>query len=215
MRYLNMTNVVSLLTHAETQQRRAYELIEVLNLLDVLRPIGNPVIIGSLRTGLMVDPDIDIVVQVDGRPDIAHCFAAMSSLATNQDIVQVVFFENKLSRPFNGLFFDIACQFQGTSWQLNISVFGSDCPHRHAIEETSDALLMALTPRIKEIILCIKAERHDLFGPYIGAKSGQMAATIDLYRAVFDGDVKTYDQAVAWIAEHPSEEGFQVYRPRG
>jgi hypothetical protein len=202
-----------LLAHARARQRTAHALIGTLGLLELLRPVGTPVVIGSVRTGLMYDPDIDVAIHAPSAPDIAVCFDALRALALRDDIVEVVFFENKLRKPFTGLYIDLGCRFLGAAWQVNISVLGADCPHRTAMEETADAIVAALDAPTRHTILTIKAERMQRFGSWHDGDSERMAESIDLYRAVFEGGVKTYNEAVAWIARHPHPEPFQPYRP--
>jgi hypothetical protein len=125
----------------------------------------------------------------------------------------VVFFENKLRTPFTGLYNDLGCRFQGAAWQVNISIFGADCPHCNVMEETADAIVAALDAPTRHTILAIKAERMQRFGSLHNGDSDRMAESIDLYRAVFEGGATTYHEAVAWIARHPQPETFQRYRP--
>ena len=204
----------ALLAHARAKQRTAHALIDALSIVELLRRAGNPILIGSVRTGLMIDPDIDLLVRAPGAPDIAACFDVLRALALQKSIVDVVYFENKLHKLFNGLYVDLGCRFEGTAWRFNISVFDADSPHCYAIEQTTDAIIAALDESTRHTILAIKSERQQRFGPFRGDVSGGMAESFDLYRAVFDGGATTYDEAVAWIARNPRSETFQVYLPR-
>jgi hypothetical protein len=206
-------DISAVLAHAQTQQHTAHALIDTLNIVELFRPVGIPSVVGSVRTGLMVDSDIDLIVRASGIPDIAACFDTLRVLALQQEIFEVVYFENKLDKPFASLYIDLGCRYENTAWRFNISIFSADSPHYDAIEQTTDAIIAALDETTRRTILVVKTERLQRFGQFRGDVAGGMAESLDLYRAIFGGGVTTYDEALAWIASNPSIEGALAYRP--
>lgn len=207
-----MTND-SLVAHALTLQHTAHALLQTLNLIDQLHALGTPTLVGSARTGLMVDPDIDIILHTPGPPNIAATFGLLQSLALRDDLVEVVFFANRLRQTYQGLALDIGCSFQNVDWQIAIAVFGPDCPHRSVMAQTAEAMIGALDDQTRHTILALKAERRRRIGPFHGGESLAGCESLDLYRAVFDGKKTDYDAALAWIATNPRIAPFAAWQP--
>lgn len=203
----------SLVTHARTLQHTAQALLSALDLINQLHALGTPTLVGSARTGLMVDPDIDIILHTPGPPDIATVFRLLQSLALRDDIVDVVFFGNKLRQPYQGLALDIGCSFSDADWEIAIAVFGPDCPHRSVMAHTAAAMIDALDAPTRQTILALKAERRHRLGPFQGGESLEGCESLDLYRAVFDGKQTDYDAALAWIAANPRVAPFAAWQP--
>jgi hypothetical protein len=196
-----------LLARAREKQQSGHALLESLGLIEMWRQVGFPAVIGSLRTGLMVDNDIDLIVHVD-RAEPASCFGVLRALAVKEALVEIIFFQNKLRSPFPSLFCEAGCTFRGEDWSVQTSVVGATCPQARYPEELAEGLLKILTEDQRRLILAIKEERMQRFGPAHLSRPGRIPST-DLYRAVFDGRAKTYDECAAWIARNQRE---GVYR---
>lgn len=194
-------------------QRTAHALLSTLDLINQLHALGTPTLVGTARTGLMFDPDIDLILHTPGPPDIAAVFQVLQSLALRDDIVDVVFFGNKLRQPYQGLALDIGCSFEDSDWEIAIAVFGPDCPHRFVMAQTADAMIGALDDQTRRIILALKAERRRRLGPFQGGESYAGCESLDLYRAVFDGGRTDYDAALAWIGANPRSAPFADWQP--
>lgn len=203
----------SLVAHALMLQHTAHALLRALNLITQLHALGTPTLVGSARTGLMVDPDIDIILHTPGPPDIAAVFGLLQALARRDDIVDVVFFGNKLRQPYQGLALDVGCRFSDADWEIAIAVFGPDCPHRSVMAHTAEAMIGALDDQTRQTILELKAERRRRLGPFYGGESLEGCESLDLYRAVFDGENTDYDAALAWIAATPRVAPFAAWQP--
>lgn len=203
----------SLAERAQALQRTAYTLLNALDLMSQLHTLGTPTLVGAARTGLMFDPDIDIILHTPGPPDIAAIFRMLQSLALREDIVDVVFFGNKLRQPYQGLALDIGCYFEDGDWEIAIAVFGPDCPHRSVMAQTADAMIAALDDPTRRIILALKAERRRRLEPFQGGESHGGCESLDLYRAVFDGHRTDYDEALAWIGANPRASAFAAWQP--
>jgi hypothetical protein len=194
-----------LLGRALRRQRRAQRILEELDLLARWRTLGRPVVVGSVRTGLVVARDIDLVVHVD-EPDVAKGFELIQQIAVLEG-VYVVYFENKLRTPFAALYWEIGYGEGEDGWSIEHSVLGPDCPHAHYPEETTQALLEALDDDKRRCILAIKEEKLRRYRVRYEGDRGE--AGIDLYRAVFDGGATTYDECVAWLQKHRREGNYR------
>jgi hypothetical protein len=199
--------VDDILIRAREKQQNGQALLEALGLMGMWRQVGSPIVVGSLRTGLMVDNDIDLIVHVD-RAEVAACFGLLRALAIKEDLVEVIYFENKLNTPFPSLFCEVGCRFRGEKWSVQMSVVGVTCPQARYPEELAEALLKTLDDNQRRLILRIKEERLRRFGPCHGATPGRIES-IDLYRAVLDGGAKSYDECAAWIERN---QRMGVYR---
>jgi hypothetical protein len=203
----------ALIVQAEQEQRDAYTLLDALDLMDHLRQIGTPVLVGSIRTGLMHYSDIDVVVHVD-QLTVEPCFEVLCDVARHEDIVKVVFFENKRLKRLGGFFIDIGCHFRKRDWPIHIVVWDVTVPYARISEATTLATLRALDDRTRRTILRIKAERRRRFGHMAGDDTRGGLGAIAIYRAVLDGHVTTYEAAVAWLTAHPLADEFVDWQPR-
>lgn len=152
-------NSDDLIALAGQEQRKAHALLDALDLMNRLQQIGTPVLTGSIRTGLMHCSDIDISLHTEAL-EVGRCFDVLRALAQFEDIVTVIFFENKRRKSVGGYFIDLGCHYRGRSWQIQIAVFDATCAHAHLPEATTAATLAALDDRTRHTILALKAERR-------------------------------------------------------
>lgn len=94
-----------ILARAASRQCAAYRILEELDILATWRTLGTPIVEGAVRTGLVVQRDIDLITYVD-LPDVAAGFERIATLAVKPG-VDVVCFENKLHRSLAGLYWEI------------------------------------------------------------------------------------------------------------
>jgi hypothetical protein len=188
-----------ILSRAVHRQATAYRILEKFEILATWREIGTPVVVGAVKTGLVVQRDIDLITYVD-VPDVAACFERISSLAVKPG-VDIVFFENRLNQPFAGLYVEFGFHTGDEDWVIENTIFSRSCSHARYPEETSTVLVRVLDDEQRRRILTIKEEKQRRFGHEYEHKRG--AYSIDIYRAVFDGGATTYDQCTDWIKAHP------------
>jgi hypothetical protein len=89
-----------LIARAKSLQEEAQRILQELNLLSVIGAISEPEVVGSVKNGLMIMPDIDIHAWME-EPDlgaVANLFATLVEMPT----IQMVHFNNyrELRRDF-------------------------------------------------------------------------------------------------------------------
>lgn len=181
----------ALLRRAEDRRRRAWQIIEELDLINRWSRYGQPVIVGSVRLGLVVTPDIDLEVYSD-NPRIAQGFQVMAEVAESSHVVGITF-ENSMEMRHAWLYWEIRYQDEdGEGWTIETYFCGPGDPYAHWPEQLSDAMQKALTDEHRIAILSIKEALHT---------QGTMKDTksFDIYRAVMDGGVRSFDEFMEWI----------------
>jgi hypothetical protein len=180
-----------ILLRAEKRRERALDIIEELNLLQRWSRYGSPVIVGAIRYGLVVAPDIDVEIYCD-EPRIEHGFDVMSEVARVPGVWKVRF-ANELEGPDQGLYWQVRYRNpEGDVWKVDSWLLRHDHPHAHWAEKFADAMQKALTDETRRAILEIK---EALLGE-AGIRG------IDIYRAVLEGGVRDVSGFRHWIEEH-------------
>ena len=89
-----------LITRAKSLQEEAQRILQEINLLSIIGTISEPEIVGSVKNGLMIMPDIDIHAWVK-EPDLGAVANLLSTL-TKMPTIQMVHFNNyrELRRDF-------------------------------------------------------------------------------------------------------------------
>jgi hypothetical protein len=191
------------LRRAEERRARAQRVIEALDLLRRWSRYGRPELVGSVALGLVVEPDIDMEISC-GQPRVEDGFAVVSALAREPGVWKVRF-SNELEGPDCGLYWQVryrgpAAQ-PGEVWKIDMWLLGEGHPGPRGTDLLGP-MRRALTPETRAAILRIKEAflgRGEIHG-------------IDVYRAVFDGAVRTPEAFERWIAAHRPL-GLTSWRP--
>ena len=190
-----------ILHRAEERRRRASDVIKTLGLIERWSRYGKPVIVGAVKTGLVVALDIDMEIYSDD-PRIEHGFEVMSELAVLPGVWKIRF-SNELENPDQGLYWQIRYRDEvGDVWKIDSWLIDFNHPHAHWAEKCADAIQKVLANQTRRAILEIK---EALLGePEVRG--------IDIYRAVLEGGVRCPDELVQWMAEHKPS-GITRWRP--
>lgn len=181
----------SIFLQAEQRRKQALEMLQRLDLLERWSRYGSPVVVGALRHGLMVTPDIDLEIYCD-HPQIAHGFRLMSDVAHLPGVWKVRF-SNELDAPDRGLYWGIRCRdADGEVWKVDNWLLSHVHPHAHWAERFAEALKRALTDETRRAILEIKA----------AACGDKDVRGIDVYRAVLEGGVRSPSEFQCWVEAH-------------
>jgi hypothetical protein len=195
----------NLIARVDALQSTGFELLDHLHLRELWQAHGTTVLVGSLRTRLTVEPNIDFNVITD-EPDLDACFDVLRAVARNtvefDDVY--LFLGNRLNKPHPYLSAGIGFRFKGEKWVIDHLIFGSDHPHARYADQTTQAILNVLDEEKRQRILRIKHERLKSHGIHMGGGKG--LDSLDIYRAFFDGGAMTYGECEAWAASHPREE---------
>ena len=179
-----------ILFRAEKRRERALSIIDRLGLLKRWERFGSPVIVGSVRHGLVVALDIDIHIHTR-ELRIDQGFEVMSELAQLTGVDEIRF-TNQLDTPDHCLYWRVRYRDEeGDSWKVDSYSFCA-CPDALWVETFGDVLERALTDETRRAILRIK---ESLLG-----EDGIRG--IDVYRAVLEGGVRGSGEFKNWLAEH-------------
>ncbi len=195
-----------LIARADYLQRTSFELLNLLHLRELWQVHGTPLLIGSLRTGLMVEPNIDLRVLTD-EPIFETCFAVMREVAMNTAAFDVVTFNlaNHTDRPEPSIYLGIGGWHRDEWWVIDHLLLGRDHPEADYGRGTTEAILSALKVN-GEKRLCLLRIKHERLQKYPDQMvRGGGLPSLDIYRAFFDGGATTYAECEAWAASHPRE----------
>jgi hypothetical protein len=179
------------LARAQERRRRALRIIEELDLINRWSRFGEPVVVGSVSTGLVVAPDIDLEVYADS-PQIAQGFQVMAEVAESRNVVGVTFKNGPETRG-SWLYWEIRCLDEdGVVWTIENFFCGPGDPYAHWAERLSEALEKVLTREHRVAILTVKEALCER-GTMKNTKS------FDIYRAVVEGEIRSVDEFSEWV----------------
>ncbi len=152
--------------------------------------------VGSVRSGLVMNNlDVDFHVYTpSGVPMLAASEAAIERLGRNPAIGDV-WFRNLLDTPEECIEWHVSYKSTGDIWRLDMIHIRRGSAFDGTMERVTEALVARLDPTAnpkageeREAILRIK---HD-------APVGEPAAGIEVYYAVLELGLRTYDEFAAW-----------------
>ena len=179
---------------AEARRRRAVEILDALRYLERWGRIGRAELAGSVRLGLVVAHDIDVEVVVE-ELDPTAAFGVAGEIAGDPRVVRVLYRNLTAKRGWLYWEIEVRCE-DGDEWTIETYVNGPADPYRGWSVELADALDRVLTEEQREVILALKEALAD----------DEDYRSLDVYRAVVDGGVRTLDAFRAWRVEHGSAE---------
>jgi hypothetical protein len=171
-----------------------------LRLDQALSEVGRPVLVGSAGLGLMVRRDLDITV-VTPALDLNSVLRLGARMANHPRVREVVFRNDTggwnldLGYP-DGLYLGLRYRSPaGKDWTIDL--WFVDEPDRQPDLAHLRTLSVRLTSTTRSAILRIKDSwwNHPKVQPRV--------CSYDIYSAVPDGDVRTVDQFVQWLARRP------------
>lgn len=181
-----------ILERAERRRRQALEVLDTLGLMERWAQSGLPRLVGAVRYGLAMAPDIDLAIYTE-IPQVSQGFAVMSAVAEIPGVWKVRF-SNELDRPDQGLYWQVRyIAGDGTIWKVDNWLLGVCHPQFVWDDRFSEALERALTPETRGAILRIKEE----------ASGQEWAHGIDIYQAVIEGGIRSLEGFKAWQDARP------------
>jgi len=180
---------MGLLERAARRRRQAEAILDDLRLFEKWRRFGRPVLVGAVSFDLAVAPDIDMEVYCP-ELRIEHGFQVLAECALHPRIVAAQFL-NALSTPDKALYWQLRYHADdGTDWKIDMWSAPEDyCLPRG--ENFVQPMKESLTDETRQAILGLKEARAEGSLPEL--------LSIDLYRAVLDGDVRTPDEMQHWL----------------
>ena len=186
---------MNLLTVSEINQQKARRIIDETGIVDIWKSVGaDAQLVGSLRTGLLVDNlDIDFHIYSDSFV-LADSFAAIAKLAENPRIKRVEY-ANLLNTEEECLEWHAWYNDEEDNlWQIDMIHILKESPYAGYFEKVADRIAAVLTPETKAAILEIKSRRT----PEVEIMG------IEIYQAVIRDGVRTFEEFRQWQEEHPN-----------
>lgn len=173
--------MIDVLNQTEQRLRQAQEILAQLRLFERWQVFGTPVLVGAVAYGLAMAPDIDMEIYCD-VPRIEDGFAVLRGCALHPN-VRKARFGNYLDEADEGLYWRLIYRTdEGADWKIDMWSLRRDHPGpcaAHLVEPLREAL----TPETRRAILELKALMQTGAIP--------RRPSIDIYRAVIDGGVRT------------------------
>lgn len=183
-----------LLIKSEDMQRRAWDIIRRLRLMEIWADAGAEAhVVGSLAMGLMMTHR-DIDLHVYSSPlTVEGSFAAMARLAEDAAVKKI--------ECRNLLGTDEACiewhawydDGQGGMWQIDIIHILKGSRYDGYFERMAERIKAALTDDTRLAILRLKA----------GTPENEHVMGVEYYQAVLRDGVRTMPDFMRWRTEHP------------
>ena len=176
-----------LLARAKSLQEEAFRILEDIKLLSIIGAISEPEVVGSVKNGLMIMPDIDIHAWME-EPDlgaVANLFSTLVKMPT----IQMVHFNNyrELRRDFrkdrinfpHAYYVGLRTTQPSGEWKIDMW-FGK----RGEVGDYDDSELDSITDEERLVVLRLKEMWKD------GKGYRDSVLSTDFYKAVMRHNVK-------------------------
>jgi hypothetical protein len=180
---------MSILERANHRRQQAEAILHDLGLIEKWKRFGRPVLVGAVSFDLAVAPDIDMEIYCP-ELRIEHGFQVLTECALNPRVTGAQFL-NALSTPDKALYWQLRYRnCDDVEWKVDMWSAPEDYPLPRG-EDFVGPMRASLTDETRQAILALKEARAD----------GRLPTfiSIDLYRAVLDGGVRTVDQFQQWL----------------
>lgn len=187
-------NDMDILELALYNQQTAWEILEHTSIIPAWERIGATVhLVGSLKSGLLAKSrDIDLHIYTDTL-DIAASFSVMQELAERLSLKEVQY-KNLIQTEeecieWHALYEDEELN----SWKFDMIHIRKHSKYDGVVERVTSAIMNRLTPELRKTILQIKFDVPD----------GIQIPGIEIYRAVFTGGVRSYEELEQYRKTNP------------
>lgn len=188
---------------AQTNQLRAHEIIQELNLIPLWASINVEAhLVGSLRMGLLMKHlDIDLHLYSD-PVSLADDFRIIARLAQNHRIKQIEY-ANLLDTEEACLEWHLHYQDPlNQMWQIDMIHILKGSQYDGYFEQMADRIVAALTDETRHTILQLKYKTPE----------SEKIMGIEYYQAVLRDGVKNYAEFETWRRQHPAT-GIVTWMP--
>lgn len=179
---------------AQTNQQRAHEIIQDLNLIPLWASINVEAnLVGSLRMGLLMKHlDIDLHLYSD-PVSLADDFRIIARLAQNPRIKRIEY-ANLLNTEEACLEWHLHYEDPlNQMWQIDMIHILKGSRYDGYFEQMADRIVAALTDETRHTILQLKYETPE----------SEKIMGIEYYQAVLRDGVKNYAEFETWRRQHP------------
>ena len=184
-----------ILHRAEERTKRAFEVIEALDLIGRWSACGRPCLVGSVTFGLVVNRDIDLDI-ISKEPTIKQGFEVISEIAVLPGVLKIRY-SNCLEKIDQGLHWQIRYRDQyGDVWTVDNWLLCENHPHVGLLEALVERMQKALSTELRKVILQIKE----------ATQAEPKARGIDIYEAVIAHYVRSPEEFAVWMQENEQPE---------
>ena len=179
---------------AQTNQQRAHEIIQELNLIPLWASINVEAhLVGSLRMGLLMKHlDIDLHLYSD-PVSLADDFRIIARLAQNPRVKRIEY-ANLLDTEEACLEWHLHYEDPlNQMWQIDMIHILKGSRYDSCFEQMADRIVAALTDETRHTILQLKYETPE----------SEKIMGIEYYQAVLRDGVKNYVEFETWRSQHP------------
>jgi len=178
---------------AMRNQAMAWEIIRDTDIYAIWQHIGAEVnLVGSLKSGLLTKHrDIDFHIYTDPL-NLSESFSVMATLAGHPAIERIEFknlIQTEECIEWHAWYRDR----EGNLWQIDMIHLMKGSIFDGHVERFTDRIMEILTPETQQAILQIKYDLPDV----------EKVWAIEIYRAVLDGNVRTYEEFLEWRKNFP------------
>lgn len=185
-------------------QKRAYEVIDELRIVDIWRSIGADAhLVGSLKTGLLMKhKDIDFHIY-SPQVSVSESFAAISRIAENSHITRIEY-GNLLQTEEQCIEWHLFYCGENVDdlWQIDMIHIVMGSLYDGYFEKVAERISKVLTPETRGMILKLKYETPD----------DTKIMGIEYCRAVLEGGVSSYGELTEWRKCNPVS-GIESWMP--
>lgn len=185
---------MNILERATQRRQQAESILRDLGLVEKWGRFGRPVLVGAVSFDLAVAPDIDMEIYCP-ELRIEHGFQVLAECALNPRVTAAQFL-NALSTPDKALYWQLRYRADdGMAWKIDMWSAPEDYDLPRG-ENFVQPMKESLTDETRQAILVLKEARAEGRLPEVWS--------IDLYRAVLDGGVRSPDQFRQWLQSNPT-----------
>ncbi|NLU28617.1 MAG: phosphoglycerate mutase family protein [Bacteroidales bacterium] len=185
---------MDILTLAAENQQTAWQILKETGIVPTWEKAGATVnLVGSLKSGLLMkNRDIDMHIYTD-KLSVSESFSVIQELAERLSLKEI-HYKNLIDTEEECIEWHVLYEHNNwDTWKFDMIHIRKGSRYDGTVERVTDAITERLTPEIRKTILQLKQEIPE----------GIVIPGIEIYHAVFEGDVSSYEELEQWRKNHP------------
>ena len=185
---------MDILTLAAENQQTAWQILKETGIVQTWEKAGATVnLVGSLKSGLLMkNRDIDMHIYTD-KLSVSESFSVIQELAERLSLKEI-HYKNLIDTEEECIEWHVLYEHTNRdTWKFDMIHIRKGSRYDGTVERVTDAITERLTPEIRKKILQLKQEIPE----------GIVIPGIEIYHAVFEGDVSSYEELEQWRKNHP------------
>lgn len=185
---------MDILTLAAENQQTAWQILKETGIVQTWEKAGATVnLVGSLKSGLLMkNRDIDMHIYTD-KLSVSESFSVIQELAERLSLKEI-HYKNLIDTEEECIEWHVLYEHNNRdTWKFDMIHIRKGSRYDGTVERVTDVITERLTPEIRKTILQLKQEIPE----------GIVIPGIEIYHAVFEGDVSSYEELEQWRKNHP------------